>query len=331
MKVEEEVLEAQLPTTMIVEVVDPAVPALEPARPIITLNIALGVVVGLILGVGLAFFIEYLDTNVKTIDDVERALQAPVLGVIPQDVGVILSEGAESPHAEAYRVLRTNILFSRKEPTWNSITVVSGGVGEGKSTTTMNLATAFAQNGDRVLIVDSDLRRPTLHKILGQQNNIGLTDCLLGQSSLEEAIKQTQLPTLHFLPSGKLPSSSMGILSSAQMKELIQELKRRYDFVFFDSPPIMGVSDASILASEVDMTLQVVQYRRYPQAMTVRAKQMIQKIGGNLMGVVLNNISVGSGDNYYYYSGYYYSNRNDDSQPKSKRKQKDVARETTNA
>jgi succinoglycan biosynthesis transport protein ExoP len=325
MRTIEEGIEADIPVTSGVRIVDPAVPALKPSRPIVSLNIALGVIVGLILGIGLAFFIEYLDTNVKTIDDVERALQSPVLGVIPQDVGLILDEGHESPHAEAYRVLRTNILFSRKDEKWNTVTIVSGGVGEGKSTTILNLATVFAQNGDRVLIVDSDLRRPTLHKILRLSNSSGLTNYLLRQNSLDEVIQQTQLPTLHFLPSGKLPSSSMGILSSAQMKDLIQELKSRYDFVFFDSPPIMGVSDASILASEVDMTLQVVQYRRYPQAMTLRAKQSIQKIGGNMIGVVLNNISVGSGDNYYYYSGYNYSNENDGSDAKSSRREKKIA------
>jgi polysaccharide biosynthesis transport protein len=108
------------------------------------------------------------------------------------------------------------------------------------------------------------------------------------------------------MPSGRLPSSSLGILSSMQMKELIRDVKRRYDFVFFDSPPIMGVSDASILASEVDMVLQVIQYRRYPQPMTIRAKQMIEKVGGNLLGIVLNNINVSQDENYYYYSGYYY-------------------------
>ena len=122
---------------------------------------------------------------------------------------------------------------------------------------------------------------------------------------------------LNFMASGKLPSSSLGILSSAQMRDLITELKRRYDFVFFDSPPIMGVSDASILASEVDMTLQVIQYRRYPQPMNIRAKQMIEKVGGNLVGIVLNNINVSQDENYYYYSGYYneYYSKNEDSEP----------------
>jgi Mrp family chromosome partitioning ATPase len=107
------------------------------------------------------------------------------------------------------------------------------------------------------------------------------------------------------MASGKLPSSSMSILGSAQMKETIQELKRRYEFIFFDSPPLLGVSDASILASEMDMVLQVIQYRRYPQPMTLRAKQMILKVGGNLIGIVLNNINMSQDENNYYYSGYY--------------------------
>src|SRR5574342_298741 len=109
----------------------------------------------------------------------------------------------------------------------------------------------------------------------------------------------------------------MGVLSSTQMRNLINELKQRYDFVFFDSPPIMGVSDASILASEVDLTLQVIQYRRYPQPMNIRAKQMIEKVGGNLLGIVLNNINMSQDESYYYYSGYYheYYSRNEEENP----------------
>lgn len=299
-------MEALSPRLGTVQIIEQAEPNQIPYRPNKKLNIGLGIGIGLLIGIGLAFFIEYLDTSVKTIDDVERALQAPVLGVIPQNVGILVEEGPESPHAEAYRVLRTNVLFSRKDPKLNTLTVVSGGAGEGKSTTIFNLATVFAQNGQRVLVIDSDLRRPSLHKYLRISNAIGLTNFLMKQNTLEEVIQTTQQQNLDFLPSGRLPSSSMGILSSMQMKELIRDVKRRYDFVFFDSPPIMGVSDASILASEVDMVLQVIQYRRYPQPMTIRAKQMIEKVGGNLLGIVLNNINVSQDENYYYYSGYYY-------------------------
>jgi capsular exopolysaccharide synthesis family protein len=306
MKIFSEKSDVGLPKTMMVEIIDTAVPSLRPVRPNKPLNIVLGIIIGLVVGVGLAFFIEYLDTSVKTIDDVERSLQAPVLGVIPQNVGYLLDEGAESPHAEAYRVLRTNLIFSRKDDKLNTVAVVSAGAGEGKSTTALNLATVFAQSGQRVLVVDSDLRRPTLHKLLRVSNSLGLTNYLLKQNTLAEVIQTTAMPTLDFLASGKLPSSSLGILSSTQMKNLIGELKQRYDFVFFDSPPIMGVSDASILASEVDMTLQVIQYRRYPQPMNIRAKQLIEKVGGNLVGIVLNNINMSQDESYYYYSGYYH-------------------------
>ena len=199
--------------------------------------------------------------------------------------------------------MRTNLLFSRKDDKLNSIVVVSAGAGEGKSTTALNLATVFAQAGQRVLMVDSDLRRPTLHKMLHVSNNLGLTNYLLKQNTLEEVIQTTSVPMLDFMASGKLPSSSMSILSSPQMKDMIAELKQRYDFVFFDSPPILGVSDAAILASEVDMAIQVIQYRRYPQPMNIRAKQLIEKVGGNLVGIVLNNINMSQDESYYYYTG----------------------------
>jgi polysaccharide biosynthesis transport protein len=315
MRVLAEKVDSNIPKGSSVQVVDLAQPENKPVRPNIPLNISLGVIVGLIMGFGLAFFIEYLDTSVKTIDDVERALQAPVLGVIPQNVGSLLQEGPDSPHAEAYRVLRTNLLFSRKENDLRTITVVSGGAGEGKSTTIFNLATVFAQNGARVLLVDSDLRRPSLHKVLNVSNSLGLTNLLLKQNTIEEVIQTTPLPTLHFLASGKLPSSSLGVLNSSQMRDFIQKARERYDFVFFDSPPIMGVSDASILASEVDIALLVIQYRKYPQVMTQRAKQMVEKVGGNLLGVVLNNINISQDSYYYYYSGYYYDyySKNEDS------------------
>ncbi len=317
MELNQQYINAQISKESSVQVIDKARMGLNPVKPAKTLFISAGAVAGLLLGFLLAFFIEYLDTSVKTIDDVEQALGAPVLGVIPQNVGALIREGPDSPHAEAYRVLRTNILFSRKDPNQRTMTVVSGGAGEGKSTTIFNLATIFAQQGSRVLIVDSDLRRPSLHKILNVSNAVGLTNYLLRQMKLEEVVQTTPQAGLDFLPSGKLPSSSVGILNSQQMKEFIEEVKSRYDFVFFDSPPIMGVSDASILASEVDMAVLVVQYRKYPQQMTLRAKQMVEKIGGKdcLLGVVLNNINISQDSYYYYYSGYYYDyySKNDES------------------
>lgn len=298
-------IEQDIPRASIVQVTDPAEPGLKPVEPNLPLHVVLGIIVGLVGGVGFAFFVEYLDTSFKAIDEVEQTLGASVIGIIPQNVGY-LKDDPTAAYAEAYRVLRTNILFGRKNETMNTITVVSGGAAEGKSTTIMNLATVFAQNDNRVLLVDSDLRRPSLHRILGVSNATGLTSYLLKQKTLEEVILVSPIKGLDFLPSGKLASTSMGIINSTRMKEFFEEVRTRYDYVFFDSPPIMGVSDASVLASLVDMVVLVVQHRKYPQSMTLRAKQTVEKVGGNLLGIVLNNISINQDSYYYYYSGYYY-------------------------
>ncbi len=300
----QEGIEMDIPRTP-VEIVDHAEPPQRHSSPNVYMNIALSLFIGLLAGVGLAYFIEYLDTSVKTVDDVERHLSLPVLGVIPQKVGNLLEEGPNSPHAEAYRVLRTNIQFSNKGMPGGTFTFVSGGAGEGKSTTLFNMAYVCAQMGDKVLIVDSDLRRPVQHTFLGMPNNFGLTNVLLRDVPIEETIKATNVPNLHFLPSGKLPRSSVGLLESQRMRELVRNLKTRYDYVFFDSPPIVGVSDASILASEVDAAMLVVQYRKYPRTMSARAKRMLDNVGANSIGVVLNNINIMRDDYYYYYHSYY--------------------------
>lgn len=306
-RVLQESIKLEVPSTP-VEVVDPAEPP-PPNRPVspnFGLNAVLSVIIGLLSGIGLAFFIEYLDTSVKTVDDVERYLGMPVVGVIPQKVRPMIEDGPDSPYAEAYRVLRTNLLFANKGVAGGAFAVTSGGVGEGKSTTLFNLAYICATMGDKVLIVDSDLRRPVQHSILGMPNRFGLTNVLMRDVPIEETIKSVaNLPNLHFLPSGKLPRSSVGVLNSQRMRELIKNLKARYDYVFFDSPPVVGVSDASILASEVDGVLLVVQYRKYPRVMSLRAKRMVENVGGKLIGVVLNNINILRDDYYYYYHSYY--------------------------
>jgi capsular exopolysaccharide synthesis family protein len=303
-RIAQEGIELEVPRTP-VEIVDPAEPSQKPVKPNIYLNILLSVCLGLGAGVGLAYFIEYLDTSVKTVDDVERYLGLPVVGVIPQKVRPLIEEGPDSPHAEAYRVLRTNMQFAGQGNKGGAFAVISGGVGEGKSTTLFNLAYVSAQLGDKVLVVDSDLRRPVQHTILGMSNKFGLTNVLMRDVPIEETIKSTSVPNLHFLPSGKLPRSSLGLLDSQKMRELVKNLKARYDYVFFDSPPVMGVSDASILASEVDGVLLVVQYRKYPRIISSRAKRIIDNVGGNLLGVVLNNINILRDDYYYYYHSYY--------------------------
>jgi succinoglycan biosynthesis transport protein ExoP len=276
-----------------------------PVSPNVTLNLALGAVVGLIFGVGVAFFLEYLDTSVKTLEDVERYLQVPVLAVIPKDVGVLYKQSGMSPDAEAYRILRTNIEFNRKNPEDNAITVVSGGAGEGKSTTLVNLAYICAQGGYTTLMIDADLRRPRLHTFFDINNSVGLTNYLTTELMLEDVILQTPVDNLYFMPSGILPADAAGILNSRRMSELIQDVKQRFDLVLVDSPPILGVSDASVLASEVDLTMIVVQHRKLPRNMLMRVKQAVENVGGHVIGVVLNNVDVRSDSQYQYYTSYY--------------------------
>ena len=277
----------------------------KPVSPKVTLNLVLGAVVGLIFGIAIAFFLEYIDTSVKSLEDVERFLQVPVLAVIPKDVGVLHKQSGMSPDAEAYRILRTNIEFNRKNPEDNSITVVSGGAGEGKSTTLVNLAYVCAQGGYTTLMIDADLRRPRLHTFFDINNSVGLTNYLTTDLMLEDVILQTPVDNLYFMPSGVLPADAAGILNSRRMSELVQDVKQRFDLVLIDSPPILGVSDASVLASEVDLTMIVVQHRKLPRNMLLRVKQAVENVGGQVIGVVLNNVDIRSDNQYQYYTSYY--------------------------
>ena len=276
-----------------------------PSRPNVMLNILLGVVVGLVFGVGLAFFIEYLDTSVKTMEDVETFLQVPVLAVIPRGITLLINDGEDNPDAEAYRIMRTNIEFNRKSPDANTITIVSGGAGEGKSTTLINLAYTFAKGGYTTLVVDADLRRPSMHRMFGIENESGLSDYLTTEIDLEEVVHLTKVDNLYLMSSGQMPTDAVGVLNSQRMVELIEEVKGRFDIIFFDSPPILGVSDASVLSSAMDLTIIVVQHRRFPRAMLHRVKQAITNVGGNILGVVLNNVDVRHDQHYEYYTSYY--------------------------
>jgi capsular exopolysaccharide synthesis family protein len=275
-----------------------------PAKPNVPAYMALAAIVGIGVGVGLAFFIEYLDTSVKTLDDVERFLQIPVLAVIPKNVSTLIKTAGDTADAESYRILRANVEFNKPNREANTFTMVSGGPGEGKSTTLNNLAFTCAKGGYNVLVVDADLRRPSQHRFFDVDNSFGLSDYLKGNADLEEIVTTSKIDNLSFIPSGQFPADEVGILNSQRMTDLVRKLKSQYDLVFFDSPPILGISDGSVLASEVDMCIMVVQHRRFPRAMLQRVKQAVINVGGKLIGVVLNNVDSKHDEGYSYYNNY---------------------------
>ena len=293
-------IEVEVPRTT-VEIVEEAEPPDRPSSPLVVLNIFLSVVLGLLAGVGLAFFVEYLDVSIKTVDEVEKYLGLPVLAVIPQQSRPLTEAGQSSGQGEAYRALRTSLALLAREGKQKSFTVISGGVGEGKSTTLFNLAYVCAEQGSKVLIIDSDLRRPVQHKMVGLANRTGLVNVLTGELAADEAIQETGVPNLWMMASGRLRRGSLGIMNSPRLRAVLDNLKERFDFILLDSPPILGVTDAAILAGEADGVLLVVQYRKYPKIISLRAKRMIENAGGHLMGAVLNNINIMRDDYYYYY------------------------------
>lgn len=277
-----------------------------PSSPNVTWYIGISIVVGLLMGVGLAFFLEYLDTSVKTLADVEKFIGVSVLAVVPKIGGLLhKSDGGRSPDAETYRTLRTNIDFHKPSPDANTLTVISGGPGEGKSTTLCNLAVICANAGSNVLIIDADLRRPSQHKFFDMDGTTGLVDYVGGEKEFDDVIFQTSVENLWLIPAGTLTKDPVAILNSPRVVELIARAKTQFDMVLFDSPPILGLSDGAVLSSVAEMTVMVVQHRRFPRASLLRVKQAVLNVGGNLTGVVLNRVDTRDDQNYYYYTSYY--------------------------
>jgi capsular exopolysaccharide synthesis family protein len=277
-----------------------------PSSPKVALYRVFSALTGLFVGIVVAFLIEYLDTSVKTMADAESLLGLPVLTVIPSKGGPmpLTQDAARLPHAEGYRILRAKLDLKVQNGVGPSLSMLSGGPGEGKSTTIYNLAVVCAQAGQSVILVDCDLRRPTLHELMKLPNEKGLSNYLQGHGDAVEYIQQTAIPKLHLLSSGDLPLSEIGVLAGDKIRAMLEDLKQRYDLVLVDSPPVLGISDGSIIAREVDYVILVIQHRRYPREISLRAKRAIEEVHGNCVGMVLNCVSVKSDDSYYYYSSY---------------------------
>jgi non-specific protein-tyrosine kinase len=285
-------------------------------------------VIGAMLAVGAAFLAEYLDDTVKSSDDVNRVTGLSTLGAIARlkDAGgtrqLIAWLKSKAPETEAYRTLRTNIQFSSVDKPIKTLLVTSSSPGEGKSTTTANLAVVMAQTGQSVIVVDTDLRRPVLHKVFEVPNNAGLTTALLAgeNADLESQLQPTEIDHLSVLTSGPIPPNPSELLGSHRMTHLVEALSQLADLVIFDSPPVLAVTDAAVLARQVDGVLLVADAGRTKEHALASAAGELLKTGGNVLGVALNRLDVRRGYNYYYY--YYYSDDETGERKRSSQKRK---------
>jgi succinoglycan biosynthesis transport protein ExoP len=292
-----------------------------------TLTTILGGVLGVLLGIGFAFFLTYLENTVRVPDDVEHYLGLPVLGIVPKVAEakstktpvVVLNGDLKEAPAEAYRSLRTNLLFSVKDSPRKTIVISSAGPKEGKSITAVNLGMALAQAGQSVLLVDADLRRPMLHRVFGLDRQRGLSSVLTGELTIDEAILNTQTPKLSVLTSGSLPADPSQALGSEQMKDVINYAREHYDIVLFDSAPILGMADTMVLATETDGTVLVIKPGDATRKALKASIDTLKRVGAQICGVVLNNVDVRR-DRYYYKYYYYYSYYGDEEDRKSGKK-----------
>lgn len=288
-----------------IEILNTAEPARFPSKPNWTLNLLFAGVFGLILGVGAAVLVEFFDTSFRNVADVETKLNLPVLGVIPftRDPSAVREPG--SPEGEPFRVLQTNLNLALRAGQPTALSIFSAGPGEGKSTTLRQLALTMALAGERVLLIDSDVRRPTQHKLADIEREPGLTDVLLDKIKWSDAIHRDTSGALDVLPAGAGAGVTLSLLYANKLRALVAEFKGHYDKILFDSPPIIGVSDASVLASITDGTVLLIQHRRNPASMVLRAKQIIDGLKATVIGVILNQVPTGTGEDYGYYTANY--------------------------
>jgi len=303
-----------------VQIIDPSLARQKPVKPNVGLNIALAIVVGLFGGVSLALFFEYMDNSIKTREEVE-ALGIPFLGIIPSitdDVGRPLENQRErylysmknpkSAFAEFMRNIRTNILYMRpvNEKDAQRILVTSAGPREGKTTTSVNLGITMASGNRRVLLIDADLRRPSLHKAFGLSNERGFSDILTGQWSPETVPMMTEQKGLFVIPSGPRPPNPAELLSEKRVEDVLKKLGGLFDVIILDSPPVAAVTDAVVLAQNVDGVVLVVKSFKVGRDLVLQAKRQLEDVDANLYGVALNDFDIQRKRyGYYYYYAYY--------------------------
>jgi capsular exopolysaccharide synthesis family protein len=218
-------------------------------------------------------------------------------------LGLVTLINPKSPVSEAYRTLRTNIHFSSVDEQIRIIMVASAQAGEGKTTTVSNLAVAYAQEGKKVLLIDADLRKPSLHRVFTVSNHSGLTSVLSGQYPFQEVVKETHVENLDVITSGPIPPNPSEMLSSLKMKSVLEEIKNLYEIILFDTPPVLAVTDALIVSSMSEGVVLVVSSNKVKKEMVKKAKSNLEHVNARILGVVLNNVNLGKDRPYYYYYG----------------------------
>jgi capsular exopolysaccharide synthesis family protein len=303
-----------------IQVVDKAEIPTGPYKPNKKLNLLLAAVVGLFLGIGLAFFFEYLDNTVKTPEEVEQLIRLPSFGMVPEisyerkkrlekascPVELVTHGHPKSILSEAYRNIRTSILLSFSEKPPKKIVITSPNPSEGKTTTVINTAIALSQTGAHVLIIDGDMRHPRVHRIFNEENGAGLSNFLSGNAPIESVIKKTEVPNLYYIPSGPIPPNPSELIGSKLFKVMMDSLGKKFDHIILDSPPTLGFADSVILSTSVDGVVLVVLGGKTPRETLQRAKEVLHQVNAKILGVVINRVDIHRSDYGYYYYRYHY-------------------------
>ncbi|WP_104180081.1 polysaccharide biosynthesis tyrosine autokinase [Arthrobacter sp. B0490] len=291
-------------------VVQPAVAPEDPSAPNTRMNLALGLLLGAATGVSLALLRTTLDTRVRGESDLRRVSDAPLLGGISFDTDaqkkpLLTQTHAQSPRAESFRQIRTNLQFAHVSHKSKAVLVTSSLPGEGKSTTATNLAIAIAQGGQSVVLVDADLRRPRVDEYLGLERNAGLTTALIGRADVEDLLQPWGTDELYILTAGQIPPNPSELLGSEAMKQLIARLEQKFDAVIIDAPPLLPVTDAAVLAQEVGGVVLVVGASKVRLPDLQKSLGNLEMVGADLLGVVFNLLP-SKGPDAYAYSYYSY-------------------------
>jgi len=300
-----------------VKPLDPALVPDEPVSPKLRVNVAGAAILSLVIGFGLVLLIVFLDRSVKNVADAQQATGVPVLGVVPMLEGLgggreddrkrdlYVHENPVSNVAECCRSLRTNILFSSAERPLKTIVVSSANPREGKTTCVIYLGTTMAQSGQRVLLIDTDMRKPRLHSLAGGSRTVGLSNLILGDRDYDEVIKSTDVPNMFVLPCGPLPPNPAELLMGHRFEKIMAELNQRFDRVILDSPPLQPVTDAVLLSKQTDGVILVIQAGKTLRDDIKRSANKIRSVGGAILGVIVNAIEASDRDGYYHsYYGY---------------------------